>query len=76
MYNTEKVWKHSDMFPETRDTVPGDVGNCLHTVVTITQTVMKNAIHNNGWTEGRKKKEKKERGNENDIKIHVTKMNN
>ena len=49
------------MFPETCDTVPGDVRNCLHTVVTITQTVIKNAIHENGWMEGKRKKKKREK---------------
>lgn len=54
------------------DTIPGDVGNGLHTVVTITQTVIKNAMHDNGWMEGKRKK-KKERRNENGIQIHITK---
>lgn len=57
------------------DTVPGDVGNCLHTVVTITHTVIKNAMGDNGWMEGKRKK-KKERRNEYDIQRHITKMNN
>lgn len=61
MQNTENIWKHTYMFPETCDTVPGDVGNCLHTVVTITQTVIKNTIHDNGWMEGKRKKKKREK---------------
>lgn len=64
------------MFPGTCDTVPGDVGNCLHTVVMITQTVIENTIRDNGWMEGKRKKKRKERRNENDIKTHFTKMNN
>lgn len=60
----------------TCDTLPGDVGNCLHTVVTITQTVIKNAMRDNRWMEGKKKEKKKERRHENDIQTHVTQMNN
>lgn len=42
------------------DTVPGDVGNRLHTVVMITHTVIKNAMRDNGWMEGKRKKKKRE----------------
>lgn len=57
MLNTEQVLEHTNIFL-TCDTIPGDVGNCLHTVVTITQTVIKNAMHDNGWMEGKRKKKR------------------
>lgn len=74
MHNTEKVWTHTYMFPEKCSTVPGDVGNFLHTVVMITHTVIKNARHDEGQIEGKKKKKK--RTNENGIKTHEMKTNN
>lgn len=58
MHNTEKVWTHTYMFPEKCSTVPGDVGNFLHTVVMITHTVIKNARHDEGQIEGKKKKKR------------------
>lgn len=60
MHNTEKVWTHTYMFPEKCSTVPGDVGNFLHTVVMITHTVIKNARHDEGQIEGKKKKKENE----------------
>jgi len=59
IHNTER-FENTYTFPETCGIVPGDVSNCLHTVVMITQTVIKNTIRDNGWMEGKRKKKKRE----------------
>lgn len=58
----------------TCDTIPGDAGNCLHTVVMITQTVIKNAMRDNGWKV--KERKKKREGMRMIFKHNITKMNN